>query len=515
MKTGKRIVLGVLGIVMMMFFSFSAQADGNEKIFNSVITEDTAYIYASAPDSFNSVSCQIGTEEVKEIKSQKVSDVANAVETYLLLDNSLSIKAEYRDRVKEIAQAVVAGRASNESITLATFDTELHILADKSTDTNALTELVNQIEYQNLDTKLTDVLYQLYQSFESGNFNGVRRIIVISDGAEYQKVGYTKEEVLSKVKNYHYPIYTIGCRYKENETELENMFRFSRDTEGAYWLIDDVQDLSALTGKMDEVKNAVLVEAKIPESMGDGAEKGIKLTFSTGAGDEVVSFKETMPFMVAKETEQITETETVSETQTEETEELTVTESETETELVQEKDNGLKYIIIIAAAVVIAAIAAVAVMMNKKKKNGDTEENPEEFLDDLFGDTKKMGEDEKTELLDNDPTEILYGDSTEMASHYLVRLTDVHNPSVMREFSLESEVSIGRKAAKSDIVFESEKTVSSLHCVLSVKNGEIYIKDMNSSNGTLVDGVEIEEETPLSSGSILKLGNLQLKFELL
>ena len=509
MRTGKKVVLGTLGVIMLIIFSFSAQADGNGRIFNSVITEDTAYIYTSAPDNFNSVSCQIGTEEVREIKSQKVSDIANAMETYLLVDNSLSIKSEYRDKVKEIAQAVISGRAENESITLATFDTELHILADKSTDTNALTEIVKQIEYQNLDTKLTDVLYQLYQSFESGTFNGVRRVIVISDGAEYQKVGYTQEEVLSKVKKYYYPIYTVGCRYKDNDTELENMFRFSRDSNGAYWLIDEIQDISSLTGKMGEMKNAVMIEAKIPESMGDGSEKGIKLTFHTGSGEEVVSLKETMPFMVAKETEQITETETVPETQTEETEELTIAETETETEI-QEEERGLGILPVATIAVAgVAVLAIVVAVIFKKKKDSDKEEDPGDIWKDLFDQTREIKNQGGTVLLDEKEgaTEILYDDQPGAEIQYHIRLTDIHNSSSIQEFWLKENESksIGRKRGAVDIAFEEERTVSSRHCELSGRDGNVYIKDLRSSNGTVVDGERIDDETILYSGSIMKL----------
>lgn len=477
-----------------------------------MVADDSVYIYASAPENYNRVSCQIGTEEAEEITSEKVANIENAMETYILIDNSLSITSEYRDKVKEIAQAVISARSSNECMTVATFDTELHVLTDKSTDTNALTEIVKQIEYKNLDTKLTDVLYQLYQSFEKNDFNGVRRVIVISDGAEYQKVGYTKEEVLSKVRDYDYPIYTLGCKYKNNETELENMFRFSRETGGIYWMLDDIQDISSVVNQMSEMKNTVLIKAKIPEKMGDGSEKGIKITFYSENGNEEISLKETMPFIVEKETEtlteKITEQETLPETQTEE-----LTEFESQTEIITQESGMDKYVIVLLIGAVALVGIVVVFIIFKKKKSEDGDE--EEFIDDLFSGSSEIQTNGETEILGNDETEILNDDWTVCADQYRVRLTDVNNPTVMREFSVENEVRIGRKAAKADIVFEYERTVSSLHCALMAKNGDIYIKDMNSANGTVVDGTRIAEETILYSGSILKLGNLQLKFELL
>ena len=58
----------------------------------------------------------------------------------------------------------------------------------------------------------------------------------------------------------------------------------------------------------------------------------------------------------------------------------------------------------------------------------------------------------------------------------------------------------------------SSDSVSRRHCVITVKDGEVYIRDLNSRNGTVVNGNKITDKTFLKMGDDLQVG--RLKFEL-
>ena len=65
---------------------------------------------------------------------------------------------------------------------------------------------------------------------------------------------------------------------------------------------------------------------------------------------------------------------------------------------------------------------------------------------------------------------------------------------------------IGR-SSKSDYVI-NDGTVSSSHALITVlDSGEVYIEDLSSKNGTLVNGVKIKSKTILTSGTTVLLGN--------
>lgn len=56
-----------------------------------------------------------------------------------------------------------------------------------------------------------------------------------------------------------------------------------------------------------------------------------------------------------------------------------------------------------------------------------------------------------------------------------------------------------------------EADISRQHFVLAVENGEVFIKDLDSKNGTLVNGIRIREQRKLHSGDEIKTGRFQMK----
>jgi pSer/pThr/pTyr-binding forkhead associated (FHA) protein len=55
-------------------------------------------------------------------------------------------------------------------------------------------------------------------------------------------------------------------------------------------------------------------------------------------------------------------------------------------------------------------------------------------------------------------------------------------------------------------------TVSSLHCEMILADGAITLRDLESTNGTFVDGCQVRE-TQLSAGQTVRLGDVELVVE--
>lgn len=72
-------------------------------------------------------------------------------------------------------------------------------------------------------------------------------------------------------------------------------------------------------------------------------------------------------------------------------------------------------------------------------------------------------------------------------------------------------VNIGR-ADYNDIVVADE-SVSTAHAKLQRREGVWVLTDLDSSNGTFVDGERVKGEAPLSPGATIRLGDVSLSFE--
>ena len=71
---------------------------------------------------------------------------------------------------------------------------------------------------------------------------------------------------------------------------------------------------------------------------------------------------------------------------------------------------------------------------------------------------------------------------------------------------------IGR-TEPADIVIP-HKSVSREHCVVGLANDELLVTDLNSTNGTYIDGQRIGRATILPVGSVLKVGHVTLRHEI-
>src|SRR5437763_7260576 len=72
-------------------------------------------------------------------------------------------------------------------------------------------------------------------------------------------------------------------------------------------------------------------------------------------------------------------------------------------------------------------------------------------------------------------------------------------------------VNIGR-ADYNDLVFP-DASVSTAHAKLQQREGVWVLVDLDSTNGTFVDGERVEGEAPLAPGATVRLGDVQLVFE--
>ena len=68
---------------------------------------------------------------------------------------------------------------------------------------------------------------------------------------------------------------------------------------------------------------------------------------------------------------------------------------------------------------------------------------------------------------------------------------------------------IGR-AGSNDVVIDSDR-VSRFHATLTVESGAVWIRDLDSSNGTFVNGHRITSRA-LSNGDNILIGDCQMRF---
>ena len=78
-------------------------------------------------------------------------------------------------------------------------------------------------------------------------------------------------------------------------------------------------------------------------------------------------------------------------------------------------------------------------------------------------------------------------------------------------FAVGSYTRIGR-AADNEVVLGNPKA-SRYHAVISASASGYVITDQGSANGTLVNGVPIQQPCPLHHGDVISIGSEQMRFQ--
>lgn len=489
----------IMGIVVL--------ADSSAIILETYTGDANISVYIKGVElSEGEVSVQIATTEASKVNVQSISELDVPMQTLIMIDNSLSISSNDRIKIAEFLQNVISDRLNNEEICIATFSEEINVLADYTSDYGTLKKAVDSITYQDQETYLTDVLYDLItEKYVQSTEDVYCRIIVVSDGVDNKSLGYTKDELYLLLKDTQMPIYTIGCVNGKNNDELENMFALSRATFANYFLLDEVEDTLDITSVLNQDRAITKLSITPSVEAMDGSKKAVKIIFSDGT---VLTTEVTMPQQVYV-------------SQAEEAPYVEEVVAEEETEVVVETEKAdFNYLILIIAGVVVAAVIAVVLvvlLVTKKRKSSQStfETIDETILNEL--NQNVSGFNEKTEMLGvfnerdrGDGSTVIILDQ---GTTYQVVLTDLNSPAKSFQVPLNKTIIVGRKKELCDIALDYEKSVSGKHCEITVRDGRFFIKDLQSSNGTYLNGSKVLTESEIFSGNKLKLGRLEMRFE--
>ena len=81
------------------------------------------------------------------------------------------------------------------------------------------------------------------------------------------------------------------------------------------------------------------------------------------------------------------------------------------------------------------------------------------------------------------------------------------------EFDLDSRpLTVGR-GAQNDVSIDGDEFASARHVRIEPRRDGVWVSDVGSTNGTYVNGVQIDRPRKLAQGDVVRVGETELRFE--
>ena len=517
-------------VALFVLGSLPAYAAGRGKIVEFTLKDNQLMAFVKNADDTAAIQAALGRTACDDVYFQTIPDAGTKIYTLILIDNSLSIPEDSRSAIRTELLEWIAARKGNEAFAIGTVSSQVSIVRDFTDDYVRLKESIESIEYQNQEVYLTDALYDylVTDPFQANDADVFFRILLISDGADNKTLGYTKDELQSLLKERPIPIYAIGVggETSANNEALEYMFALARATGGEALLLQDLNNTTSIMSVMEADWNNLVVTVEIPESAKDGSLQTLTITLHDQEGGSTVVSQDSIRMPLATvETSQVDEPSESIPAEGNITEDITpTTNPEDKTQAEKELPFPLIAGGAAVAVVLIIIIIIVAIVLGRRKKAARKEAaavpqfTAKESM--VHVSPREAGIQRQVDR-EADGTQYLEESGTSNATVQLwgqdeicrITLTDIHSPEKFYQVSMGSSLIIGA-SIESDICVNYDRTVSRTHCEIVWEGGELFLINHSQSNGTLLNGVRVVSKTPLTSGSIITMGRVEMRIEI-
>lgn len=512
----KHIMRGVCTLILSLSLAVTAlAAAGGHFLRGSCMIEGNTLrmLCAELPEGGN-LTATAGTQEIPAALST-VAEKKLTTTVYCLVDVSSSMGAAQMQTAKDTMMAISGQMGDGDNMVITTLGDTVSIgqvleTAQAREDTIAA---LGGEEYTNLYAGIVDSLKELETSTV---YNQNRCLVILSDGKDDHRTGSTEDEAMDAVKNSSIPIYAVATLYPGAGREAQEYGKllrsFSSASLGGLGYTPTLDDLTGTEIGQDiwrsiQASGVIDIDFTAVDVPADRDTLMVKVTYRTGDAeyvDTATVYTVDLPTPTPSPTPSSTPTPTPTEPSPGPGPGPT-----------PPKPTPFVWIIV-AAALLITAIATIAILLIRKKKRPDDEQK------DLDEKQKDSDEADKTFPLDphergltgRPPASVLisidsWTPSAPTQADCRVRLTALHHPERVFDIDLLTHqgMTVGRDGRASTVLGEDSK-LSGLHCELEWDGAALYVQDLESTNGTFVNGVPIRGKSwmPLEDGSTLRIG---------
>lgn len=558
----KKLISLLLAFILIFSFVVSVSADQAQESEEIItlgrigITMPEITLEIKGDHMAEDVSATLDSKKLEVVDAQKYDPQKNTTCTYILLDLSKSMRNYFGFSVDKIV-SYIEDAPENDKIVLITFGTtkvETFLKGDETRD-----EAIAAVKGLSCDqdgTSFYEALSHAYKLSTASNEKFDREfVLAFSDGIDEQVGSTTFDEVLAQYKSRALPLHA-ACSYMASKNASDKFSELSRASGGCFNIVNGPQTYGEL---IDAINDVTIVNLLADTNKADGKEKQLsvkvsdlqveynvpvvrsvadhlpptvtELYYDADKGVFVVTFSEGVSGATKADSYILTDSDgdkieiaKAYAAKKEDTYEIEaddfisngkytfefkgIKDNSHEGNGVAEKSEvkvsnvssilGMPVWVAVIVIIVFVLIAAVLVLVLIVAVKRNQENNS------FDKDIPVRGGIEQYDYAQNIPNKVKHHIKADNAARIRLFIRTGRTSEQNIEVAVTSSLIIGR----SDIcdIYIDDTKLSRQHFVLENAGGTFYITDLQSRNGTMLNGIKINSRQRLSSGDKITAG---------
>lgn len=453
----------------------------------------------------------------------RFGDTNEGVADIFLIDVSGSMRDSQMAQVKAAIKTWASNMKPNDKIAVVAFGDNVKTLTDFSSDKNAVSSAVDSITNNDKNTQLYGGISHALKlaSRDDKDLPKRKNIVLITDGVNDYAGGISEEDVYAQLKSSLVPVYSM---WMSDSRENDNAGRATLNsvTEYSGGRIYDMSNKSIDT-VYGWIKQSILNSYTIDFAYSGAEPDNGEHSFSVRTAENNKTAEDSVRFTmrITGENSGTSQIEAVDDEKNSEKEDKKDTEKdkdkdkdkeEKDGEDTEEEDKKLNktLIFILVGAIILLAAAAVILILVMRRRDNDpieTTENDGGFFESSTYGNNYTGNISHTNGGDKTIGVNFVGSVSRNNPDRAIKLCSPTQGVISAV--LRDRVTVGR-SSQNDIVINSPM-ISGNHAVFAFEEGRLYIADLGSLNGTLVNGRMINAKTEVRNGDMIMFGNEEYK----
>ncbi|MDY3971431.1 MAG: VWA domain-containing protein [Clostridia bacterium] len=428
---------------------------------------------------------------------RRFGDTDEGVADIFLVDISGSIRDSQMKQVKAAIKTWAANMKNNDRIAIITFGENVRCAIDFSNDRGAIDNAVNSITNNDRKTQLYGGISEALKLATRTDANLPKRknIVLITDGVNDYNGGVSENDVFTQLKDDLVPVYSMLMPNSEKgRATINSVTEYSG---GKMYDMSNKQIDTVYGWIRESIQNSYTVDFAYGNAVADDGKHSLNVKIAQG--DKIAEDSVQFTF---KKSDEPSGAYAMGESKN-------VTDENKEEKNEENSSDNKKKLILIIGIILFVAVAIVAFILFLVMRGRNTEDI---YTSDIYsgGSSQSFNQ--------GYPDHINNGYNNAQSSQGMDRTMNVNemgqditivlspiNGGAQLTAKMNGIVNIGRGPLNEIVI--NDDLVSGRHCSITNENGVMYIEDMMSTNGTILNGILINSKSEIRNNDTLMLGN--------